>query len=503
MPTTRQRAFNMLISDLRAFDVALWPSKPLREYQLRVGARIVQAVLTGSGGQFCIVFSRQSGKDELLARVEALLLARYRLKGGSVVAATPTFKPQALVARRRLVSVAQNSPLHPNLRSSEGYRVVCNAASVSFLSAGPDAQARGETADLLLVANEAQDISTERWDPVFSPMAASTNAPELTFGTPWLAGSLLSRQMRICEGEDSLYMVPWREVAEEVPAYGEYVRRKIAQLGANHPFIRSEYELEELGAEGGLFPEQRRAQMRGVHARRREGEAGKVYALLLDVAGEDEDAPDEVGGQGREKRQDSTALTVVEVDTSTVKDPVVGLPTYRVVDRREWRGRKHTALYQQIIDLATSVWRARYVVVDATGIGAGLSSFLGERLGVYDAAKNPRGRVIPFVFSLSSKSKLGWAYLGCVESGRYKEYVDDQAEDTRHFWKQVEGVQHTVDEGPGRIMRWSVPSAKGHDDLVMSAALSAVLDELDWRPRVFGSRVRDDFGGMFEHGSYK
>jgi hypothetical protein len=70
--------------------------------------------------------------------------------------------------------------------------------------------------------------------------------------------------------------------------------------------------------------------------------------------------------------------------------------------------------------------------------------------------------------------------------------MTDQAIDTRTFWGQVEGCEYTVDEGPGRIMRWSVPEAKGHDDLLISAALVGALDDRDWRPRVAVGRTRAD-----------
>jgi hypothetical protein len=144
-----------------------------------------------------------------------------------------------------------------------------------------------------------------------------------------------------------------------------------------------------------------------------------------------------------------------------------------------WTGAKHTALYQQLIDLARNVWRARFVVVDATGVGAGLSSFLRAALG--DRV------VLPFVFSLASKSKLGWDFLGVIDSGRFKEY--GQAEDwetselARIFWRQVEQCTYEVRPGPNRLMSWSVPDPRVHDDLLLSAALVAVLDEQDWRPR--------------------
>jgi hypothetical protein len=50
----------------------------------------------------------------------------------------------------------------------------------------------------------------------------------------------------------------------------------------------------------------------------------------------------------------------------------------------------------------------------------------------------------------------------------------------------------TVDPGPGKIMRWSVPESKGHDDLLISAALVGALDDRDWRPRVAVGRQRED-----------
>jgi hypothetical protein len=483
---SRVAALRRLVSEFDTFSRVCYPEKRLRNYQLEAAGPVLEAIRQGVGGGYTLIFSRQAGKDELLAQVEAFLLVRYRIRGGNIVVGAPTFKPQCLVSKRRLLDRC-GTAFHEGVVSTQGYRVECGKAGVSFLSTEPTANVRGETADVLLVANEAQDILTERWDAVFAPMAASTNAPMGYSGTPWTSGSLLSRQRGIGRREGRLFEADWVRVAEEVPLYGEHVRQRMAQLGEKHPFIRSEYCLQELGSEGGLFPERVRVQMKGSHKRRTEGEAGKVYALLVDVAGEAEDAPEAVNVLEREKRRDSTALTVVEVDLEGVKDPLVARPLYRVVDRREWVGKKHTQLYSTLIDLATNVWKARYVVVDATGIGAGLASFLGERL------RRGRSEVIPFVFSLKSKSDLGWGFMGCIESGRYKEYVEDGVEDTGRFWAQVEGCEYTVDAGPGKIMRWSVAERKGHDDLLVSAALVAHLDTLDWRPRVAVGRTREDF----------
>jgi hypothetical protein len=216
--------------------------------------------------------------------------------------------------------------------------------------------------------------------------------------------------------------------------------------------------------------------MQGDHPRQHRGTPGRRYALLLDVAGEEESGGDQLAfGMDRGSRRDSTALTVVEVDTSARSD---GRAVYRVVDRRVWTGTRHTALHEQLVDLARSVWRACWVVVDATGIGAGLASFLQASLSRSGI------RVLPFLFTSASKSRLGWNVVGLIESGRLKEYADDGDEITRLFCAQLRATTYEILAGPGSVLRWSVPASEGHDDLVMSASLAAALDGVDMRSRI-------------------
>jgi hypothetical protein len=243
----RVAALKKLVSDFASFSRVCYPERVLRGYQLEAALPVLEAVDRRRGGGYTMIFSRQAGKDELLAQLQAFLLCRYRLRGGNIVVGAPTFKPQCLVSKRRLMGRCDTA-LHPGVISTQGYRVECGKSGVSFLSTEPTANVRGETADVLLVANEAQDISTERWDSVFAPMAASTNAPSVYSGTPWSSGSLLSRERAIAWEGGALFEADWERVAEEVPAYGEHVRQRMAQLGEGHPFIKSEYCLMELGS---------------------------------------------------------------------------------------------------------------------------------------------------------------------------------------------------------------------------------------------------------------
>lgn len=476
----------------------------LRAYQAAPAETVLQSVFAGDGAQFAVMFSRQSGKDEMLAQTVAHLLWQYQSAGGSIVLAAPTFHPQAALMRDRLYDRLRSKASGPRVKLKQGYVIQYGNASARFLSASPQANQRGQTASLLLVANEAQDIDPAVWDTVFTPMGASSNATTLFLGTAWRRDTLLARQIAHLshlereDGRTRVWRVDWEAVAAVVPAYGEHVTQQIAQFGRQHPAIRTEYFLEELDDAGSLFHAHRLAQLRGDHERRHAAEQGKRYALLIDVAGEDEHPL----GQGvfdPDARRDSTAITVVEIghgstpvgsdmDGWTGSDLEVRsrLPHYRVVDRMALTGARTIAVHARIVDLAVNVWRASAVVIDATGVGAGLAAFLQASLA---SGKRPI-RVKPFVFSAQSKSALGWDFTDLIDTGRFKEYRDDsldgtpEARLTAEYWRQLREVTFTTLPGPGKLMQWSVPAGRGHDDLVMSAALVVALEGVDLRERI-------------------
>jgi hypothetical protein len=80
--------------------------------------------------------------------------------------------------------------------------------------------------------------------------------------------------------------------------------------------------------------------------------------------------------------------------------------------------------------------------------------------------------------------------LALIDGGRFKEYRDDSAAGTpegritARYWDELTATTYTTVPGPGKLLRWSVPAGRGHDDLVMSVALTAALDGLDLRPRM-------------------
>jgi hypothetical protein len=502
-----------LLTDIQHF-CALGSRIRLRSYQLEVALAVLHSINRCLGRSIVVQFPRQSGKNEVQAQIEAYLLALLRSSPVEIIKVSPTWKPQAENAMRRLERVLSTNPVTKNhWKKESGHVYRFGKASITFLSGSPNAHVSGATASLLLECDEAQEVSPEKWLKDFAPMAASTNATTVFWGTAWTADTLIAQQIRLARQEEEkdgfkrcFHLSP-EQVAAEVPAYGEYLKSTLSRLGRHHPMVRTQFYGEEIESEGSLFPSSRLALMQGNHPPCDAPTPGCVYSLLLDVAGEAENSsskssPLTTGAAGTAKTsRDATALTVVEIDRKTLYDDLLHAPTYRVVHRKIWTGVPHTELYG-LLNAQAEHWKCKYFVVDATGLGVGLASFLGRSLGFASEA----GKVIPFNFTASSKSKLGWDFLSVIDSGRFKDYMPDsapkgmgssayhenpQSEDIplhSLFHRQASHCRYEVSRSPSHTLRWGVsPTQRDpltgdllHDDLLISAALCTLLDKQDW-----------------------
>jgi len=487
--SNRSQVLNLVVSTLSDVDsfVDSASSIKLRDYQRGVAQAITRSIFEGAGRSFVIMFPRQSGKNELQAQLETYLLALYAGSPCEMVKVSPTWKPQTLNAMHRLEHVLSTNHVSKNFWTKEsGYIFRLGQARIYFFSGQPRSNIVGATASVLLEVDEAQDVSISKFDKEIAPMAASTNATRVFWGTAWTSRTLLARELKAAQnaqkkdGIKRVFILTADDVAKEVPAYGVFVAGQVARLGRNHPMVKTQYFSEQIDAEGGLFPPERCALMRGSHSPRVSPEQDKLYAAALDLAGEDETVvSDPAGFSGNladltNPRRDSTALVIFEVDLSTVDDPLIGKPAYKVIHRLEWIGTKHSKLYGEI-KAVLELFDCRFIAVDSTGVGAGMASFLSAALG---------DKVIPFDFNTRTKSDLLWDFLGIIDSGRYKEYTPDY----QTFWQQVSFCEFEILDGPQKRVRWGVPdgtrdAATGdlvHDDLLISAAMCAVLDGEDW-----------------------
>lgn len=464
--------------------------RPLRSYQAALVRAVVDSVVHRRGLSFTVMLPRQSGKNYVSAVLECYLLVLWQRRGGQIVKASPTFKPQSVNSMLRVRDFLEGCPwTRGRWRPRLGYMVELGQARVLFFSADPASKVVGATADLLLEIDEAQDVDADRFSKDFAPMAASSGATRVLFGTAWTSETLLAtwkRRHLELEAQDGVrrhFELTWRTVAAEVPEYGRYVEEEIDRLGAEHVLIQTQYEGQEVAAGGGLFSAAQQLLLRGQHARQVAPREGGVYVAGLDVASADEQ-PSDWALRGERPRHDQTVLLIGELV------PASGLSGPRV-EVVECYANPGATVEQQYGGLEALIrqWGVSKVFCDATGIGQPVAAWLADRLG---------SRVVEYPYTQARKSEMGYDLLALINGGRLAWWktpvfpagdLDLGAADaeTREFWTEVRLAQYEL--LPSKMMRWGVRPAQGFDDVLNALAL-LVLAAGEAVPILPGVRVR-------------
>ena len=461
----------------------------LRPYQQEVAKAVIDSVQKGRGLTFSVEIARQGGKNELSAHLELLLLTLYMAQGGNLIKCSPTFKPQTIISMQRLRERLEEFGFDGIYRSEMGYVIALGQARQIFLSAEESASVVGHTADILLEIDESQDVSKEKYTKEFRPMGSSTNVSTIHYGTTWDDSTLLEEikqtnlELEKGDGIKRHFRYDWQEVAQYNDAYRRYVEEERNRLGEDHPLFRTQYALLPIRGGGGFLSRQQIVLVMGEHRRLSGPRAGGIYIAGIDLAGEHEvetslrgtecrsnlsgiatpSARNDNGRAHSDRRdQDSTVITIAEVENTDSSDlSPVSSQMVRVVEHYQWRGIPHPQLYIQMVNILRK-WNCRRVVVDATGIGQPVASFLRAQLG---------SRVVPFTFTQKSKSEMGFELLALINSGRLKLYQGDGSPEYQELMFELEKAR--AQYRPNQTMNFYVDPQVGHDDFLVSLALVA------------------------------
>jgi hypothetical protein len=322
----------------------------------------------------------------------------------------------------------------------------------------------GNTAHLLLEIDESQDVNKEKYTRDFKPMGATTNVTTVHYGTTWDESTLLEEikqtnlELQKRDGIRRHFRYDWQEVAKYNPDYLIYVENERQRLGENHPLFLTQYCLQPVRGNGGFLSPQQKAQLQGTHPRKHSAEKGITCVAGIDIAGETYDGENTSTTVGKTV-QDATVLTIAELDFTAINE-IQKQPTIRIVEHYVWRGIRHTDLYQRLSDLLKNIWGCKRIIVDSTGMGQPIASFLRQALG---------SRVVPFVFTAPSKSKLGFDLLASINSGRLKMYEGDGSQEFQEFWLEIDNARSEY--RPSQTINFFVDPSRGHDDFLMSLAL--------------------------------
>jgi hypothetical protein len=332
---------------------------------------------------------------------------------------------------------------------------------IMFFSADPDSSIVGATASLLLEIDEAQDVNIDKFNRDLRPMASTTNATTVLYGTAWSDSTLLemTKQHNLeLEHQDGIrrhFEYTWRELAKYNDNYRKFVEAEIARLGPEHITIRTQYELQPISGAGFLLNELQRHMIKGSHAWAWGPEDDEFYVAGCDIGGEEDRT--KPGEEMKANKRDSTVITIARVGYNELS-----LPAIEVIHQYWWTGKDFLEQYAMMVELC-GVWGVRKLVVDRTGLGNMMSSMLMAKLG--------EDMVLPFNFTRVSKSELTFQFLSLVNSGRLKIYDPDEAPPDvyEECWKQLKLARYTI-PGEGLLSMMVAPS-EGHDDFLISVAL--------------------------------
>ncbi|WP_374687472.1 hypothetical protein [Promineifilum sp.] len=492
-PTTTHYAAGYVLDDIERFS-RLVIGLPLYEYQVEPLRAVIDSVLHRRGREFLLVFPRQSGKNEAVAHLLVYLLAVMQRRGGQIVYGAVG---DGLGRGMRRLEERLETPWTSGRwrRGGRPTRYRLGAASVVFLSSHPQAASRGETADHLLVIDEAQDQDAAHIEAVFTPMRAAHNATALYLGTVRLTTDFLwakkaeLESLTAVDGVRRVFLVGPEAVTAENADYAAFLAEQVRRHGRHHPIVAAEYFLEPADGAGGLFPPWRAALMRGRHTRLATPRPDELYVATVDLAGQDEGAT-EAGGRLRNPGRDYTVATIFRVETEFLdRNSVSTGPVYEAVDVFVDQGSRHFQDAPGRARLADRLlaylrrWNVAHTLLDASGVGQGLADWLGDRLG--------RDHVTGYVLGgQSAKARLGSDFLALIDTGRFRYWDgdDEPLHDGWWFWQQVAACAYSL-PGAGRFdrdLRWGVPAgarvatARGveclHDDRLLSAALVAEVE---------------------------
>ena len=469
----------------------------LRPYQLEVARAAMDSIQKGMGLTFSVEIARQGGKNELSAHLEVLLLTLYMAGGGNLIKCSPTFRPQTIISMERLKQRLDDFGFDDIYLAKMSYIIQLGSARAVFLSAEGSSSVVGHTADILLEIDESQDVGREKYTKEFRPMGSAGNVTTILYGTTWDDSTLLEETKRVnleLEGKDGIkrhFRYDWHEVGRHNPDYLRFVETERNRLGEGHPLFRTQYNLLPVTQGGGFLSRQQIATVLGQHERRSHPEAKGIYIAGVDLAGEHEQETSLRGALATKQSLtdmrlprfarnddgrggDSTVITIAEVDTANPSQPLL-----RVVEQYRWTGAPHSQLYAHMTHILKKVWNCRKIVVDATGIGQPVASFLREELG---------RRVVPFVITSKSKSDMGFELLSFINSRRLKLYKQDGSDEYKETLFELERAR--AQYRPNQTMNFYVDAQVGHDDFLVSLAL-VVQAARGLGPREAKGRLRE------------
>ena len=471
----------------------LYSGKTMFPYQEQFSKRVIRSVLENDGDEITALFSRQSGKSETIAlTVGGLMIILPQLANMPMFADDPRlrmfkdglwigiFAPsqrQAQITYGRIKSriqckaaqaVMEDPEFRLSFTTSNGQTVaLSNGSFATAISASDGSNIEGESFKLI-ICEEAQDISNFKVQKSIHPMGAAYNATIVKIGTATtFKGDFydaIQRNKKAYESKTSHirnhFEFDYKVASKYNPNYAKYVEKEKNRLGEKSDAFRMAYCLEWI-IERGMFIDIAKFEINNGETllERVMYDKSATHVAGIDIGGKD----------------DSTIVTMVEVNwdmpvimESRTDDETGEEETYLAYNTylKDWlcisNEPDYEEQYPQIVDYLSHFLVAR-VVCDATR-----EASISHRLRA-----NLKCEVIPFIFTLRSKSDLYKHLDKEIAAGRARVCMGEQTVQTREFQDFLQQLGDLQKGYSGANLVVSHPDERNaHDDYPDSWALA-------------------------------
>lgn len=467
---------------------------PLFPYQREFAYRVIESIVLNDGELITALFSRQSGKTQVVAYVIAscmILLPKLAsmwpdwfgiFKDGLMVGTFAPVESQAETLFQRIQMVLTSNTAQEMLADPEiddkvegGGKLLRLRNSGSFVrmqTANPKAQIESKSYHLIVI-DEAQRADKRVVDKSIMPMGAFYNATSVMTGTPdttkgvFYEGIQLNKRMATKRNaKQNHFQHDWRSCAKYNPRYLKYVRKEMLRIGEDSDEFALSFALKWL-LERGMFTTEERLEELG----------DTSMQALVDRW---YDSPIIVGIDPARK-QDSTVMTAVWVDWANPNE--FGYYDHRILSWKEMHGDQWEEQYAQMVDFC-SHYDVLAIAVDGQGVGdvvADRLSRLMPRVHVEALASNPPDQSARWkhLMEVMNLGLIGWPAGAKVRKKKVFQRFNQQMKDLEKTYK-------------GKYLMAAAPNtAEAHDDYCDSLALAtwmtkaATLPEAQMGPNPF------------------
>lgn len=459
-------------------------------YQEQFSKRLIRSVLENDGAEISALFARQTGKSETVATTvggmmiilpELANLPMFaddvRLKGFKKGLYVGIFAPSLRQAqttfnrmKTRLSCNASCEVLEEfglEFATANGQTVsLTNGSFVSSVSASDRSNIEGDSY-MLIICEECQDISSFKIRKSISPMGASYNATMIKIGTATtFKGDFyetIQRNKKLWEDKKITlrrhFEYDYKVCQKYNPKYAKYIEKEMFALGEHSDEFRMSYGLEWI-LERGMFVDvnflEKKCGLK--NEKRYTSDLEATHVVGIDLA----------------KRDDSTVITVVEVDwnnpviqeeqqTNTLDTVTYTAYNTKIKDWKELTGDNYDSQYYEILDYI-KYFKVKRIMIDATK-----EEGMADRLMI----NLPNVEVIPCIFSSSFKSDMYKHLESAIKTGRAKFPLHEEVQKSREYQKFIQQMGELEKEYRGQTLAVHHPNVRGaHDDYPDSWALA-------------------------------